>query len=60
MAKHMFANNSGGLVSITDRPDGTAVLKVLAGGKHSEHAYKSFREAQSAMRKLGSGWKEQK
>ena len=59
MAKRMFMDSSGHSAMITERPNGTATLKMLSGGKRTEREYGSFRDAHSAMKRLGNGWKEQ-
>lgn len=42
----------GASASITEHKDGTATLKVYAGGKRTTKRYKNFKSAYSAWRRM--------
>lgn len=57
MATTYYKDFYGATAKITEKKDGTAILRISAGGKHWTKTYKTVRSARSAMSRQGDGWR---
>lgn len=50
----------GASAKIIEKKDGTATLRISAGGKRWTKEYKTVRSARAAMGRQGDGWRQVK